>query len=107
MLTNKREEEYDGAFDDLQAALRGSAGQPSGADVLVPAGGVPERVLSSPPESRHQEEASRQRVALKAPHHSQRLNRGRKQINNCCHVIFLLHRFPLSTNLPLILVIST
>ncbi len=74
--TNKGEEEYDRAFDDLQAALWGSAGQPSGAYVLVPAGGVPERVLSGPPDPSDQKEAPRERMALEASHDSRHLNRG-------------------------------
>lgn len=66
--TNKREKEDDRAFDDLQAALRGSTGQSTGADMLVPAGGVPQRVLSCPPDPSYQEEASGERVALEASH---------------------------------------
>lgn len=66
--TNKREKEYDRAFGDLQAALRRSAGQPAGADILVPAGGVPERVLSRPPDPGYQEEASRECMAFEASH---------------------------------------
>lgn len=66
--TDDREEEYDSTFDDFQPALQSSAGQTAGADVLVPAGGVPERVLASPPDPKEQEKASRQRVALEASH---------------------------------------
>lgn len=66
--THDREEEYDGTLDDLQPALQSPAGQAAGADVLVPAGGVPERVLASPPDPKEQEKASRQRVALEASH---------------------------------------
>lgn len=66
--TDNREEEYDGTFDDFQAALQRPAGQAAGADVLVPAGGVPERVLASPPDPKDQEKASRQCMALEASH---------------------------------------
>lgn len=69
-LTNDGEKEHYGAFDDLQAALQSPAGQPAGADVLVPAGGVPERVLARPPDPRHKEEASGERMALEASHDS-------------------------------------
>lgn len=80
LLTNQREEEYDRALNDLQAPLRGSAGQSSGTYVLVPAAGVPERVLSGPPDASYEEEAPGERMALEAPHGSQHLNRGRTQI---------------------------
>lgn len=66
--TDNREEEYDGTFDDFQAALQSPAGQAAGANVLVPARGVPERVLASPPDPKEQEKASRQSMALKASH---------------------------------------
>lgn len=69
-LTNDGEKEHYGAFDDLQAALQSPAGQPAGAYVLVPAGGVPERVLPRPPDPRHEEEASGERMALEASHDS-------------------------------------
>lgn len=36
--------------------------------MLVPAGGVPQGVLSCPPDPGYQEEASRERVALEASH---------------------------------------
>lgn len=48
--------------------LRGSTGQPAGADILVPAGGVPKRVLYRPPDPGYQEEAARERMALEASH---------------------------------------
>lgn len=79
--THEREEDDDGVLDDLQAALRGSAGQPGGTYILVPAGGVPEGVLCRPPDPSDQEEASGERVALEASHDSRHLNRRRKQIH--------------------------
>lgn len=66
--TDDREEEYDGAFNDFQAALQSPAGQAAGADVLVSASGVPERVLASPPDPKEQKKASRQSMALEASH---------------------------------------
>lgn len=68
LQTNNREEEHNRAFNDLQAALWSFTGQSTGADVLVPAGGVPERVLSCPPDSSYQEEASWECMALEASH---------------------------------------
>lgn len=68
--TDDREEEHNGTFDDFQAALQSPAGQAAGADVLVPAGGVPEWVLPSPPDPKDQEKASGQRMALEASHDS-------------------------------------
>lgn len=68
--TDDREEEYNGTFDDFQTPLQSPAGQATGADILVPAGGVPERVLPSPPDPKDQEKASGQRMALEASHDS-------------------------------------
>lgn len=66
--TNKGEEDYNRALDHLQPVLQASAGQSTGADVLVPAGNMPERMLPCPPESSYQEEASGERMTLEAPH---------------------------------------
>lgn len=66
--TDDREKQYDDTFHDFQPALQSPAGQAAGADVLVPAGGVPERVLASPPDPKDQEKASRQCMALEASH---------------------------------------
>lgn len=68
MLTNKGEKEYDRALRDLQAPLRGSAGQPSGTDALVPAGGVPQRVLHRPPNPGNEEKGPGESVAPEATH---------------------------------------
>lgn len=81
LLTNKREKEQDRVLNDLQAALWGSAGQASGAYVLVPAGGVPERVLSCPPDASYEEEGPREGVTFEAAHDSsQHLSHGKKQM---------------------------
>lgn len=49
--THKREKDHDGTLDELQPALRGSTGQSTGAQTLVPTGNVPEQMLSCPPDS--------------------------------------------------------
>lgn len=96
LLTNKREKKYDSVFNDLQAALWGSAGQTGGTYVLIPAGGVPERVLSRPPDPNYEEEAPREGMTLEAAHDSQQhLNQAKKRqqkirvYSQCCLFITL------------------
>lgn len=79
--TNKGEKDYNRALDHLQPALQDSTGQSTGAHVLVPAGNMPERMLSCPPETSYQEEASRECMTLEASHDSH--CKKKKKTFNC------------------------
>lgn len=67
-LTNKGEKEYDWALNDLQPSLWGSASQTSRTNTLVPARGMPNRVLYRPPNPGNKEEGPRESVASEAAH---------------------------------------